>query len=105
MVQRVIQSIPHRQPIERHRGNPCIGIIGQKDRRSFNRSFMPRSLRRGLHKPKEKVLKELSVIELRPQGQNDGLSAIFLRFDGHGEDTDSQDAAYQPCESYGVLIV
>lgn len=50
---------------------------------------MPRSLRWGLHKLGEKVLKQPLAIEHRPHGQNDGPSKCQRRLDGHKEDTNT----------------
>jgi len=52
--------------------NSLHGLTRQKHRGAYNRRFIPRSLRWGLHKLQEQVLRLPVAIEHRPQGQNDG---------------------------------
>lgn len=76
--------------------NTLHGVTRHKHRGSANRSIHPRSLRWGLHKLREQVLKQPVAIEHRPQGQNDGQSEIRCS-DGHREGTGGRSPAYQPC--------
>ena len=58
--------------------NDLNGSTRQKHRDAFNRRINPRSLRWGLHKLQEQVLKQPVANEHRPQGQNDGQGGFAV---------------------------